>query len=95
MIITDAAKPLVLEALEQNNADSLEVVVLRSCCSSSWVLGYRKLQEGDAPEFINGIPVIMDEAGRKWAEKVTLEVKSGLLNTRDDHEPEPETSCSC
>lgn len=91
MIITDEARPLVLEALEQNNADSLEVAVLRSCCSSSWILGYRKLKEGDTPEIINGIPVIMDEEGKKWADNVTLEARDGELNLRDDNPP----SCSC
>lgn len=84
MTITDEAKIIINEALDSNGYDCLKAMLQKSCCGTSLYFTLTKLQEGDNPISINGIPVLMDDETQEKAKTVTIAVKDGELVIRND-----------
>lgn len=77
--ITDEAKVLLTELLAENNCDCLLVGLQPSCCGTSLDLSLTSKEPIDHPITINGISVIMDEAGKARSKNITLSVENGEL----------------
>jgi len=90
MKITDEAKTTLEEAFASNNSDCLKAMVQQSCCGSALAFSLGKLEEGDEPTTINGIPILMDDAAKEKAETITIAVQNGELVIQDEA-----SQCSC
>jgi len=90
MKITDAAKDIITGALASNEYDCLKGMLQKSCCGTSLYFTLAKLQEGESPVPINGVPVLMDDNVQERAETVTIAAEEGKLVIQDDA-----SSCCC
>lgn len=90
MRISDEAQTLIKKALDSSDYDSLAVVLKDSCCGTTVDFWLGNLEEGDEPEIINGIPVMMDAQVKERTENVILTVENGELVVRDEGPP-----CGC
>lgn len=79
MKITEEAKSMLTELLSSNDCDCVKASLQESCCGTSLVLSVIKLQEGDTPVSVNGVPVLMSEEATNRAESVTITVENGDL----------------
>ncbi|HBM74636.1 MAG TPA: adhesin [Clostridiaceae bacterium] len=90
MKITDKAKSIITEVMQENSCDCLMAKLQQSCCGTSLYFTLIKLGKGDKPATINGIPVVMDDKTAKRAETVTLAEENGKVIIQDDA-----PSCCC
>lgn len=84
MKITDEAKAIITEALVSNECDCFKGMLQKSCCGTSIYFVLTKLQAGEEPVSINGVPVLMDNQTQARAETVTIATKDGKLIIQDD-----------
>jgi len=84
MIISNEAKTILMKSLASNENDCLKARLQKSCCGTSLYFSLAKLNDGDDPITINGIPVLMDSQTQERAESVTLAVKDGKLVIEDE-----------
>jgi len=61
MTITDEAKTIISEALTSNGYDCLKAMPQQSCCGISIYFTLAKLEEGDKPISVNGVPVVVED----------------------------------
>lgn len=79
MKITDPAKKELAKLLNDNQADGLMVVLQESCCGTSPVFQMVRFEEGDQPEEIADIKVLMDQPAKEAVEDVVIDLKDGEL----------------
>lgn len=83
MKITDEAKVLLKEALDEKKADGIRLRTSRSCCGTSLRFELVTITDKDTPEDINGLSVLMDEETRSWTGIVTIDAANGRLTLHD------------
>lgn len=84
MKITDPARDVLKEVIEENNADGLRVVIQETCCGKSPMIGLDVFEEGEARDSINGIDIAIPEEARDLMEEVEIDLVNGelvILNT--------------
>ncbi len=84
MKITDEAKTMLQDLLTKNGGDCLTAILQETCCGTSLMFNLAKTAEGDQPEMINDVPVLMTEEAKQRAEAVTLSVQNGELAVMDE-----------
>lgn len=60
MKITDGAKELLAEVLQENGAEGIRLYYTEGCCGPQFALSLDAPQEGDSVQTVNGITVAMD-----------------------------------
>lgn len=86
MKITDEARNSLNELLKEKEGYIVKISEREGCCGSSIYLSLEKKEGGVEVEEINGVPVTMDEAAKKRAESVTLDMEEGKLAILDEEE---------
>lgn len=79
MKITPIAQKVLKQIFEENQADGLEASLQQSCHGLMPVLQVVRFEEGDQPETIDGIAVLMDENTQSSLENLTIDLQDGEL----------------
>lgn len=79
MKITDAAKEVLTQILEENQADGLLVEIQETCCGKSPVFAIARFEEGDEPIDVDGIKMVVPDEAREDIENVVIELSDGEL----------------
>lgn len=79
MKITPSAKEALLQVFAENQADGLEAILQESCHGLMPVLQVVRFEEGDQPEMIDGIAVLMDENTKPALENLSIDLQDGEL----------------
>ena len=83
MKITDDAKKLIQETLDEEKADAIRLHTSISCCGKSLQFELVKLTGQEQPEIINGLSVLMNQETRAWTNTITLGERRGRLTLTD------------
>lgn len=83
MKITNDAKKMLEEIFASNEGKCLKGSLQQSCCGTSLIFNLAKLEDGDDPDSINGISVLMEDSVKERAENITIAVKNGELTIQD------------
>lgn len=79
MKITESAQKALKELLAANSADGLLVEIQETCCGKSPVFGLARFEEGDTPETVDGIQIVIPEEARNEIEGLTIDLEDGEL----------------
>lgn len=79
MKITPAAQEALKQVFQENGADGLQAFFQQSCHGVMPVFQMVRFEEGDSPEDIDGIAVLMDEEAKPYLEEIIIDVKDDEL----------------
>lgn len=79
MKITLPAQEALKQLFQENEADGLQVFFQQSCHGVMPVFQMVRFEEGDHPEDIDGIAVLVDEKAQKALEDIVIDLKDGEL----------------
>lgn len=72
MKITDSAKEVLQQALNETGAHGLRVAIQETCCGKSPVIGLDVYTEDDQPETVNDINIVIPEEARDVVDGLEL-----------------------
>ncbi len=84
MKITDSAREVLQQALQETGAHGLRVAIQETCCGKSPVIGLDVYTEDDQPETINDINIVIPEEARDVVDGLEIDLVNGelvVLNT--------------
>lgn len=84
MRITDSAREVLQQALQETGAHGLRVAIQETCCGKSPVIGLDVYTEDDQPETINDINIVIPEEARDVVDGLEIDLVNGelvVLNT--------------
>ena len=80
MIITDTAKEMLTNAMEENNAEGIRFYFVgQGCCGPQLGLSLDVPEEQDLIKEVNGIQVAIDQRVLSMTEDVTIDIQDGSL----------------
>ena len=79
MKITLPAQEALKQLFQENEADGLQAFFHQSCHGVMPVFQMVRFEEGDHPENIDGIAVLVDEEGHSILEDIVIDLKDGEL----------------
>lgn len=79
LTITNSAAEMLKNLIKENGADGLQAFMAQSCCSASPAFQMVRFEEGDQPEIINEIPVLMDDDVKGEIDQAIIDVADGEL----------------
>ncbi len=79
MKITLPAQEVLKQLFQENEADGLQTFFQQSCHGVMPVFQMVRFEEGDHPENIDGIAVLIDEEAHSLVEDIVIDLKEGEL----------------
>ncbi|WP_059106105.1 iron-sulfur cluster biosynthesis family protein [Shouchella shacheensis] len=80
MMITEAAKEVLQQSMEQENAEGIRFYSAgQGCCGPQFGVSLDAAEAGDEIKEVNGIKVAIDGSVREMAENVSLDFQNGNL----------------
>lgn len=80
MNITDGAKEVLQQSMEEKNADSIRFYSAgQGCCGPQLGISLDKAENGDKIKVVNDINVAIDESVKEMTEDVSLDFQNGRL----------------
>ena len=79
MKITDSAKDVLQQALNETGAHGLRVAIQETCCGKSPVIGLDVYTEDDQPETVNDINIVIPEEARDVVDGLEIDLIVALL----------------
>lgn len=80
MIITDTAKEMLTNAMEENNSKGIRFYFVgQGCCGPQLGLSLDAPEEQDVVKEVNGVQVAIDQRVLSMTEEVTLDIQDGSL----------------
>ncbi|WP_353948709.1 hypothetical protein ABNN70_02760 [Sporolactobacillus sp. Y61] len=77
--VTDEAKEILSQSMEEHNCDCLRVDTQPGCCGVSLRFALDHKKSGEQPTPINGVPVIMNQETGQQTDSLTISVVDGSL----------------
>lgn len=80
MLITDTAKEMLINAMEENDAKGIRFYFVgQGCCGPQLGLSLDAPEENDVIKEVNGVQVAVDQRVLNMAEEVTIDLQDGSL----------------